>query len=299
MSKSNDTPGKSSQDCSICLEPIAVSFFPFLYWYHTLTVQQPCQSLFVAPCSHTWHYKCIRTILNGPMWPHFLCPNCRAVADLEAEVDDPYADGDWEEVDAEEEEEEAAAVEAPVETAADTEPSISEEELNIELSPRTSPEPSLPVEEDSNEVEDSAVPTIRTSEALASLGSQPDLADPANVRSLDSQNDSHSSVAPINIIPGKSAASSRRPSSSAAQTGLTATELKDRASQISRTPSPCNHALGVVNTPGLVEGPMTPRNDAGPFVFDGSAGRAAGNRLHAAVLSLSVTAESPPAAESK
>lgn len=27
------------------------------------------------------------------------------------------------------------------------------------------------------------------------------------------------------------------------------------------------------------DGPMTPRNDAGPFVLDGSAGRAAGNRM--------------------
>jgi hypothetical protein len=33
-------------------------------------------------------------------------------------------------------------------------------------------------------------------------------------------------------------------------------------------------------TPDRVhDGPMTPRNDAGPFVLDGSAGRAAGNRL--------------------
>jgi hypothetical protein len=33
-------------------------------------------------------------------------------------------------------------------------------------------------------------------------------------------------------------------------------------------------------TPDRVQdGPMTPRNDAGPFVLDGSAGRAAGNRI--------------------
>jgi hypothetical protein len=33
-------------------------------------------------------------------------------------------------------------------------------------------------------------------------------------------------------------------------------------------------------TPGGVsDGPMTPRNDAGPFVLDGSAGRAGGSRL--------------------
>jgi hypothetical protein len=54
-------------------------------------IVQPCQSLFVAPCSHTWHYKCIRIIINGPHWPHFICPNCRSVADLEAELDEPSA----------------------------------------------------------------------------------------------------------------------------------------------------------------------------------------------------------------
>lgn len=50
---------------------------------------KPCQSLFVAPCSHVWHYRCIRPVLNGSLWPRFLCPNCRAVTDLEAEPEDP------------------------------------------------------------------------------------------------------------------------------------------------------------------------------------------------------------------
>ncbi|CAI4219095.1 unnamed protein product [Parascedosporium putredinis] len=46
-------------------------------------------NLFVAPCSHTWHYKCIRSLLTSPQYPIFVCPNCRAAADLEAEVDEP------------------------------------------------------------------------------------------------------------------------------------------------------------------------------------------------------------------
>jgi hypothetical protein len=37
------------------------------------------------------------------------------------------------------------------------------------------------------------------------------------------------------------------------------------------------------------DGPMTPRNDAGPFVFDGSAGRASGARM--SELSLLAAAE--------
>lgn len=59
------------QECSICLVAVA-----------------PCQSLFVAPCSHVWHYKCIRPIIVKS-YPQFLCPNCRAVCDLEADVDVP------------------------------------------------------------------------------------------------------------------------------------------------------------------------------------------------------------------
>ncbi|KAK9240037.1 hypothetical protein V1525DRAFT_338186 [Lipomyces kononenkoae] len=59
------------QECSICLVAVA-----------------PCQSLFVAPCSHVWHYKCIRPIIIRN-YPQFLCPNCRAVCDLEADVEVP------------------------------------------------------------------------------------------------------------------------------------------------------------------------------------------------------------------
>ena len=58
---------------------------------------QPCQSLFVAPCSHVWHYRCIRPILTDPKtFPSFLCPNCRAVTDLNADVDEPV-DAGWDE----------------------------------------------------------------------------------------------------------------------------------------------------------------------------------------------------------
>ncbi|KAK3045010.1 hypothetical protein LTS18_014790, partial [Coniosporium uncinatum] len=75
--KDGDATSSHSSECSICLMSIA-----------------PCQSLFVAPCSHVWHYKCIRPILNGSTYPNFLCPNCRAVADLEADVDDQVDEWD-------------------------------------------------------------------------------------------------------------------------------------------------------------------------------------------------------------
>ncbi|KAF3908402.1 hypothetical protein ABW21_db0200700 [Orbilia brochopaga] len=67
-------------ECAICLLNIA-----------------PCQPLFVAPCSHVWHYKCIRPVIeqNYPILP---CPNCREIADLEAEIDEG-TDENWEDLD--------------------------------------------------------------------------------------------------------------------------------------------------------------------------------------------------------
>lgn len=69
--KDSDTRSVNSSECSICLNSVA-----------------PCQALFVAPCSHVWHFKCIRALVM-PTWPSFQCPNCRAFADLDADVEQP------------------------------------------------------------------------------------------------------------------------------------------------------------------------------------------------------------------
>ncbi|KAI7855167.1 hypothetical protein BDC45DRAFT_506723 [Circinella umbellata] len=55
------------KDCCICLYAVA-----------------PFQALFVAPCQHTFHYKCIRPLLCH--YPSFQCPLCRSYADLESSV---------------------------------------------------------------------------------------------------------------------------------------------------------------------------------------------------------------------
>ncbi|KAG0170879.1 hypothetical protein DFQ28_002173 [Apophysomyces sp. BC1034] len=55
------------EDCCICLYAVA-----------------PSQALFVAPCSHSFHYKCARPLLQNH--PGFQCPICRSYADLEASV---------------------------------------------------------------------------------------------------------------------------------------------------------------------------------------------------------------------
>ncbi|KAK8189355.1 SMAD/FHA domain-containing protein, partial [Phyllosticta capitalensis] len=71
-SKDSDAASTHSTDCSICLMSV-----------------RPCQALFVAPCSHVWHYKCISRVINGPTYPQFMCPNCRMVNDLDADVSEP------------------------------------------------------------------------------------------------------------------------------------------------------------------------------------------------------------------
>ncbi|PVF98433.1 hypothetical protein CPB86DRAFT_733207 [Serendipita vermifera] len=59
----------SVSDCCICLFPVTV-----------------CQALFIAPCSHSFHYKCIRSTLYDHH-PGFSCPLCRSFHNLEADVE--------------------------------------------------------------------------------------------------------------------------------------------------------------------------------------------------------------------
>ncbi|KAI0424274.1 SMAD/FHA domain-containing protein [Xylaria sp. FL1042] len=180
-----------TQDCSICLNAIA-----------------PCQSLFVAPCSHTWHYKCIREMLHGPSWPIFMCPNCRATADLDAEVDEPSEE--WQQL----------PEEVPEEKA--------EDEVGQE-----------------NTVAKSSGPQVN-SDSLKRLTGQADTSD-VTVH-LDGP-----------MAPQAPAGPLRR--------GMSDPVPIPNPSP-RRTPSPARNGL----TNGH-EGPITPRNDAGPWVFDGNPAR--------------------------
>ncbi|KAF7313987.1 RING-type domain-containing protein [Mycena chlorophos] len=56
-------------DCCICLFPVTIR-----------------QALFLAPCSHAFHYKCLRPLLEAHH-PAFSCPLCRSFADLEEDVE--------------------------------------------------------------------------------------------------------------------------------------------------------------------------------------------------------------------
>ncbi|PFH57009.1 hypothetical protein XA68_15650 [Ophiocordyceps unilateralis] len=174
----------NSQDCSICLNSIA-----------------PCQSLFVAPCSHTWHFKCVRSLLMSPQYPIFVCPNCRAGADLEADVDEPTED--WQQLDDEEQSKQASA---PAEPA-----------------PATTPE--------------LADITVQDADAM-DVTVNVDAPTPVRPTHLHAPSD------PLPITGSASGAG--------------------RVSHLRENGSP---------PPGVTgEGPITPRNNAGPWVFDGSAG---------------------------
>lgn len=75
---SSATPSRASgaelTECCICLFKIKV-----------------CQALFIAPCSHIFHYKCIRPLLTLHH-PGFSCPLCRTFVNLDEDVE--VDDGD-------------------------------------------------------------------------------------------------------------------------------------------------------------------------------------------------------------
>ena len=60
-------PKSTLPDCCICLFAVTIH-----------------QALFIAPCSHAFHYKCIRPLLETHH-PAFSCPLCRTFANLEEE----------------------------------------------------------------------------------------------------------------------------------------------------------------------------------------------------------------------
>jgi len=209
-----DASSTHTSECAICLMSIA-----------------PCQSLFVAPCSHVWHYKCIRPILNGPTWPNFLCPNCRAVADLEEDVEDMGEFEDWEGDD-------------EVVNGA-TAPDAIAEQGDRHVTPRASVAPINGADSDSGGVD-----LTDLHQQITNIENQSVLATPD--RQLTPPTSSVTQPVPINVN-GANDYMGLSPLHPPNANGLTPDRVQD--------------------------GPMTPRNDAGPFVLDGSAGRAAGSRV--------------------
>ena len=197
-----------------------------------------------------WHYKCIRPILNDhKTFPQFLCPNCRAVTDLEAEVDDRL-DEWWEDPQIDE------AIDA------------TESKHGVNGNSR-------------NEAEDTQM--IGASQDLPPSASRfPSIQDSDNL----SPSDTTASVPISRLAPSPSLVDR----GSEALTDLGGIRMQSAPMQYLRPITPTEPLMGdnefsrnrtQTSTMDMLvtEGPMTPTNTAGPFVFDGSAGRASGRGL--------------------
>jgi E3 ubiquitin-protein ligase DMA1/2 len=212
------------------------------------------------------------------MWPQFICPNCRAVADLEADVDDPFPDAEWEEVDADD------AAEEQAHSAQATNITSMLQVPSIEKSNSTNCAGSVIGCGDSQENtgEDTTGSESELQQAMNHLNITP------HDTLTTGPPESHSSIGPVNIRSGRPTARQGNTSD-----GRTITSDIESSMRIDRTPSPSGRLpVGVSDILSGPDGPMTPRNDAGPFIFDGSAGRAAGARMSA--LSLTAATETPP-----
>lgn len=177
--------------------------------------------------------------MNGPTWPNFLCPNCRAVADLEEDVEDPADYEDWDE-EAEQENGESTAQVAGAR----------------HITPRSSTVPMS-----------TGAPVNGTSE------------DEGGAHLGDIQRGMSTLAVTDTAIEPNPQTPERRPEPPTSSVTQPVTINVSGANDFSGLAPlyPSNHD-GL--TPDRVhDGPMTPRNDAGPFVLDGSAGRASGSRL--------------------
>jgi len=213
------------------------------------------------------------------MWPQFICPNCRAVADLEADVDNPFPDAEWEEVDADDAAEEQATSTQATNIASKL------QVPSIERPKSTSRTGSVHGHGDSQENtgEDTTGSESELQHAMDHLNIAPPDTPAAGPQ------ESHSLIGPVNIRSGRP--TTREPNSSNGRTTAFDVESFMRND---RTPSPSSRLpVGIGDMLLGPDGPITPRNDAGPFVFDGSAGRAAAAQMSA--LNLTRPMETPPA----
>ena len=190
----------------------------------------------------------MRPLLNDPRsYPHFSCPNCRAATDLEADVDEPTSET-WEENNDDEPSPDTSTAEA----------------MNGIISHEG--------EEGMHETSDTpaGVSSAREENHL-----QPHLAnlpDPFNDPSPGLLNRREARRISPPFVPISHTPAHRQPSNQ---------------SQYLRPITPTQPLMGDESTNGNAphtppadgftqDGPMTPTNNAGPFVFDGSAGRVVG-----------------------
>lgn len=208
------------------------------------------------------------------------------MADLEADVDDPPAGDDWREAD---EDEASDPNDVPAVNGEDVMEAESNEELNHDasddddvLSTMTTRDLSIAnlINQEAsppsltnvpNSLEQTAAPAPATNLLVRRIGSRTAPPRPSEVPSATLDIDARNSL-PSN----ESNPTTSPPPPSEAPTA--------EASSTLRATTPCPlEMLGA-------DGPTTPRNDAGPFVFDGSAGRGSGPTV---VASLAEAIDSP------
>jgi E3 ubiquitin-protein ligase DMA1/2 len=198
-----------------------------------------------------WHYKCIRPILNGSTYPTLTCPNCRAAHDLEADIEEE------EESYSEDETELQQAIEAsknPTIPTNSTNPTLP---TNLTASaPPEQPRPSVDADGDSH------MQDVMTDGASAPAPQRPPPPPPPAVPTQQPP-----PTVAIQVIQGiqfDTQPGATAPSNIASSLPR---NIPTRAMANSRF-DPHTRVNGTVNDVSL-----TPRNDAGPFVLDGSAGR--------------------------
>jgi E3 ubiquitin-protein ligase DMA1/2 len=200
--------------------------------------------------------------------PSFTCPNCRAVADLEADVDVPEDSTEmW-----------------------DEEEEVEEHVDNHSTDQNCDTEMPDGVQEDApSRTTSTAGSTLARSEEPGQVPAEDRPRSPSNSEDAE-QNDTDGvrlNATAANLISRRQASNVSLPR---AGTGaVTAIDMPAPS-----TPANAQHTSAsnmedrLVSTPRSTEqitndGLLTPTNNAGPFVFDGSAGRSTGRRLTATV----------------
>jgi hypothetical protein len=180
-----------------------------------------------------------------------MCPNCRATADLEAEVEDPEDWGQQLEDDPPTTSQQQPQAPAPTDSNPGV-PDRPERHSSITVS-RNASQPQ-PQQQPSN------VPDV----TMLNGPSSPNHPGAAATTSDHSLNHTVSNPVPIPSHPASS--------SSAAAGGAAASAAAHQRADggRARTPSPTGGPNALIMSGMGHEGPITPRNDAGPWVFDGS-----------------------------
>jgi E3 ubiquitin-protein ligase DMA1/2 len=179
-------------------------------------------------------------------YPHFQCPNCRAWTDLSAEVD--VAEEDMEEwMDNAGEGEDLSH--APENTASGPGSNVRSEEDTAQIGAAVSRD---------NEMPDADHETVTVGESVRDSNNHQPVSVSGLLARRQAAQPASGEIAYVNSI--------EMPNGLAPST--------TNATDVDRSGAATPDAGEVLTR----EGPLTPRNNAGPFVFDGSAGRSGGRR---------------------